>query len=465
MSKRPRGKTCFIYCRISQDREGRKIGVERQERSCRELAERLGYEVVHVYIENDVSASTRSKKPRPEFADMMARAAVGVANAILAYSSGRLTRRPRENEDLIDLYELHGTLIHYVNAKDNDLSTARGRSRARDDARRDAEEAEEIGERVKEDTDRRAREGSFHGGSRGFGWTEGRKDIDPYEHPVFLQMVDMALAGESLRSISRWLYEHRVPTVTWHPPLELKPWPRQVIRDMLINPRIAGLRVHRKSVAGRAKWPPLVSEETWRQLEALLTDTSRATLSAVPAARVHLLTGLARCFYCDRAITTRSTSSSKRGQLQNYHCTQCRWYRQIAPLDAYVEEVTIRLLEDYRDEPETVNPEVLQVVQQLRDKIEATRAAFEDDDTMTPQQLRETLRNMRRRLQMEEAKLTPSRRHLVVADAAGPDAARAWEELSIDRKRAIVNAMIEVRILRGIGGRSFKDSSVEITER
>jgi DNA invertase Pin-like site-specific DNA recombinase len=465
MSKRtlPTRKHCFIYCRISQDREGRKLGVERQERTCRELAERLGYEVMHVYIENDISASTRSKKPRPQFADMMKRA-VGV-DAILAYSSGRLTRRPRENEDLIELYEEHGTLIHYANAKDNDLSTARGRSRARDDARRDAEEAEEIGERVKEDTDRRAREGAFHGGSRGFGWTEGRKDLDPYEHPIFLTMVDMALAGESLRAISRWLYERRVPTVTWHPPMTLKPWPRQVIRDVLINPRIAGLRVHRGQVAGKAQWPPLVPEETWRQLEALLTDASRATLGAVPAARVHLLTGLARCYYCDRPITTRSTSSTKRGRLQNYHCAPCGWYRQIEPIDIYVAAVTVRMLEEYRDEPEAVNPEIAQTVRQLRDKIDATRAEFENDDTMTPQQLRETLRNLRRRLQAEEAKLAPPRRHLIIQGAAGAEAGRAWEGLSIDRKRALINALIEVRILRGVGGRSFRGDSVRIDAR
>lgn len=456
-------KRCFIYCRISQDREGKKIGVERQERSCRELAERLGYDVTHVYIENDVGASTRSKKPRPEFDDMMSRAGAGNAGAILAYSSGRLTRRPRENEDLIDLYEQHGTLIHYANAKDNDLSTARGRSRARDDARRDAEEAEEIGERVKEDTDRRAREGAFHGGSRGFGWTEGRKELHPYEHPIFLRMVDMALAGESLRAISRWLYEQRVPTITWHPPLAVKPWPRQVIRDMLINPRIAGLRVHRENLKGKAAWPPQVSEETWRQLEALLTDASR--VSAVPAGRVHLMTGLGLCFYCDKPVTTRSTSSKKRGQLQNYHCAHCGWYRQIAPIDVYVEAVTVRMLEDYHDEPEMADPEVVRAVRLLRDKIEATRAEFENDDTMTPQQLRETLRNLRRRLQVEEAKLVSSRRHLIVQDAAGADAARAWDGLSIDRKRAIINALIEVRILRGVGGRSFRADSVEVNPR
>jgi len=38
-----------IYCRISDDREGRGLGVARQEDDCRKLAERLGWEVAKLY--------------------------------------------------------------------------------------------------------------------------------------------------------------------------------------------------------------------------------------------------------------------------------------------------------------------------------------------------------------------------------------------------------------------------------
>ena len=49
-----------IYCRISADREGEALGVERQEQDARKLAESLGLEVVGVFTDNDISASTRS---------------------------------------------------------------------------------------------------------------------------------------------------------------------------------------------------------------------------------------------------------------------------------------------------------------------------------------------------------------------------------------------------------------------
>lgn len=50
-----------IYARISNDRDGSEVGVTRQEELCRDLATRLGLEVVKVFLENDKSASNNSK--------------------------------------------------------------------------------------------------------------------------------------------------------------------------------------------------------------------------------------------------------------------------------------------------------------------------------------------------------------------------------------------------------------------
>jgi hypothetical protein len=55
-----------IYCRISKDDEGDELGVRRQEKLCRELARRLGWEVVGVYTDDNISAFKRAKR-RPDF--------------------------------------------------------------------------------------------------------------------------------------------------------------------------------------------------------------------------------------------------------------------------------------------------------------------------------------------------------------------------------------------------------------
>lgn len=62
-----------IYCRISQDREGRELGVERQRKDCEELARSLGWPVAEsdVVIENDRGASAKSREPRPKYNALM----------------------------------------------------------------------------------------------------------------------------------------------------------------------------------------------------------------------------------------------------------------------------------------------------------------------------------------------------------------------------------------------------------
>ena len=90
-------RRAVIYCRISNDPEGRELGVKRQEVDCRALADRLGLTVIRVYVENDVSASTLSSKPRPQYAAMLAAIDAGEADVILAYSNSRLTPAARWN--------------------------------------------------------------------------------------------------------------------------------------------------------------------------------------------------------------------------------------------------------------------------------------------------------------------------------------------------------------------------------
>src|SRR5689334_13391303 len=88
-----------IYCRISQDREDNALGVRRQREDCEALAKRAGLTVGGVYIDNDLSAYGR--KPRPQYRAMVDALKAGTVGTIVAWHPDRLTRHPRELEDLI----------------------------------------------------------------------------------------------------------------------------------------------------------------------------------------------------------------------------------------------------------------------------------------------------------------------------------------------------------------------------
>jgi hypothetical protein len=54
----PRPIRAAIYCRISKDPAGDRLGVERQEPICRKICASLGWIVAGVYVDDDISART-----------------------------------------------------------------------------------------------------------------------------------------------------------------------------------------------------------------------------------------------------------------------------------------------------------------------------------------------------------------------------------------------------------------------
>lgn len=445
-----------IYERISSDREGEEIGVGRQDETCRELAARLGAELVEPpYMDNDAGASTLSRAPRPDYERLLADAEADSGSLILAYSNSRLTRRPAEWEDLIKLYERSKVTVHTWASGTVDLSKADGRAVARTIAAWDAAEAERTGERVKEDVKRRAKKGLFHGGGRSFGWTTGH-ELHPAESEILIDWVDRLIKGEALSLLAREARQKNIPTARGGQ------WKANIIRQMMLNPRIAGLRKYDEDKYAKAVWPAIVSEEKWRQVEAVLTDKSRH--SGGSTARVHLLTGLALCHTDDRPVGSKLTISRKTGRRVSYICKTCGMSRRTDAIDLYVVETIVDLLERYEDEPAGVDAEQLAVVKRITDHIEKVRQDFANADTDDdPADLRATLRLLRGRLRTEEAKLQPRRQVQVVKGVTGPVARRAWGGLSLSRKRAIIDSLVEVRLLRSPAGRRpFDPETVQI---
>ena len=116
MDATPLPKNAIILCRISDARDDDTAGVDDQERRGRELAERLGWGVLRVVVENDVSAFKRrvTKLPngttalrtvRPDFRATVEALVSGEADGLIAYDLDRAVRDPRDLEDLIDAVE------------------------------------------------------------------------------------------------------------------------------------------------------------------------------------------------------------------------------------------------------------------------------------------------------------------------------------------------------------------------
>jgi site-specific DNA recombinase len=311
MATRPRGPgtRAATYARISRDAEGLALGVERQREDIDEYACRVGLEIVARFEDNDIGASTRSRKPRPEYKLMLSEAAAGRFDVIVAYTSSRLTRRPRENEDLIDLAERHGIRFLYRNSPSFDLNTADGRNVARILAANDAAESERIGERVARKSQERAKNGEWHGGwpPCGYRFTYDSENplkvigmkLDPDRAPVVEEMSQRVLDGESLYALCRDL-NTRDPFISTPPGARARAgamWRSRTLKRALINPAVAGLREH-DGDHYRGTWPAILDRETWNRVRDVLTNPWRTDPNRVWVAdttRKRALSGLLVC--------------------------------------------------------------------------------------------------------------------------------------------------------------------------
>lgn len=110
--------------------------------------------------------------------------------------------------------------------------------------------------RVKRKMLQNAEAGLPHGGhQRPFGYNDNRVIIRPDKAQTTRTLADRFLAGESVRSLARWLDEQGIPTVSG------KPWRTPTLGALLASGRIAGLRNHQGEVIGKAVWEPIISEQ------------------------------------------------------------------------------------------------------------------------------------------------------------------------------------------------------------
>jgi DNA invertase Pin-like site-specific DNA recombinase len=278
-----------IYCRISQDREAEGIGVERQERDCRALAEQRGWDVADVYVDNDVSAYTG--KPRPSFRRLLDDIEAKRVGAVIAWHPDRLYRHPSDLETFVDAVDKARAKVATVAAGEIDLGSASGRMVARMLGAAARGESERASERLKAQRLQQVREGRRQGGGmRPFGYTT-EMEPHPTEAPLVREAVDRTLGGTSVYHVAADWNDRGILTTTG------KRWRAQSLRRTLTRPLLAGLREHKPSgTVVPGAWEPIISEDEHRLLVAKFPEGSGT--GERTARRKALLSGLLCCADC-----------------------------------------------------------------------------------------------------------------------------------------------------------------------
>jgi DNA invertase Pin-like site-specific DNA recombinase len=452
-----------IYCRISDDRSGEGLGVERQRQDCLALAAGNDWPVTSVLIDNDVSAY--SGKPRPAYRDLLAAIGAGQVGVVVAWHPDRLHRSPAELEHFIDLVETHAVEVVTVQAGRYDLSTPSGRYMARNLGNAARYESEHKSERVCRALEQNAANGKHHG-RRAYGWqraydldTGKRCDvIDPTEAEVVRRVAEQLISGHSLRGITLALNEAGVPSPTG------KQWAKGMVRHVVLRERNAGLRVHHGQVIGDGAWEPILPRGTWEQVKAVLDDPQRRT--AMSSGAKHLLSGIARCGVCGATIRGALNRTTESYRCSAKSCVS----RARRSVDELVTGVVLGRLAR-ADAAALLVPnrsgEVEQAIEAARGLRARLDLAADDyaDGKIDRRQLERITARLRPQVQAAEARARVVDDSPLLDGLVGNEKAVAvWETLSLTRRRAVVDLLVDIRIMRTRpGAREFDPDTVQIT--
>lgn len=446
-------RRAFIYTRISLDKRGDGLGVARQLKACRERADALGWDVVAVYEENDTSAS---KGLRPRYSEMMRRLERGDANALIAWSLDRLTRRPREIEDVLDLATEKGVALATVSGE-IDLGSSAGRAMARVAATFARQEVEVKSERQRAANLQRAESGRPHAGRRAFGYSKDGMSVEKSEASEVRWAVDQLLAGNTLRSITRDFAARNVLTTAGGA------WQPTELRRMLSNPRYAGILVRRGEEIGRGTWKSLIDVDTHRAVVGILSDPARSPRGAPQR---YLLSGIATCGTCGARMYG---AKEPRGPV--YMCqTRAHVVRRAEPIDQLIQEILLRRLSKpdaarifSRPESKAEAQKLRDGISKLRDRLDGLAEAYAAGD-IDSGQLGSGSRRLRAELSEREARVgTLARSPAVATLVSSQDVEQQWNTLSLDSRRSVLSELILIFIdSPGRGARVFNPDTIRI---
>jgi site-specific DNA recombinase len=191
-----------VYTRISDDDEGKRLGVKRQEEDCQALAKLRHWQVAYVACDNSVSAY-KTNIIRPEFERMMADLDAGLVDGIVAYDLDRFARQPTDLERAIKLYDKRPGVFATVQG-DIDLGSADGRTMARIMVAFANKSSMDMSRRQSRKQRQLAELGMYGGGGkRAYGFDDDRVAVRPTEAKIIQEAAHRVLAGESLTSICR----------------------------------------------------------------------------------------------------------------------------------------------------------------------------------------------------------------------------------------------------------------------
>lgn len=469
-----------LYLRISDDKSGDALGVQRQREDCLAVAQARGWHVATEHVDNDISAKGNVR--RPGFEALLEQIDRGEVDVVLAWNLDRLTRNRRDTVRLIDAGQAHQLTVALVRGSDMDMSTSSGRMVAGILSEVAQAEIATKSERQIRAYRQQAEAGKPHFVARPYGYTRQGELIEA-EAAVLHEFAQKYLNGWGLAEIRKWANNSGLPAATGGT------WSNRVIRDHLLCKRNVGIRVY-KGEEFPGAWTPVFDQDTH---ERLIAENKRRAdfINTGPHSnrRRYLLTGLLICGKCGQRMTGhRRSDRAGLPKRDKYNCVGmesgigCKGQVRVAEtLEHFIREAVIfrldspqmaQMLARKEKHSERIDP--------LRGRQEALKVRIESllddytDGTLTKPEYQRAKGRLQSDLESVDRELTglySSQQAAAILDA-GTTVREAWERESMGWRRKLIGLVIERIVVKPstkrtayvIDGKMFKfdPSDIEI---
>ena len=308
-----------LYARVSSDRQDVDLSVAAQLRALREYAERNGYLVVREYIDEAESGRTTE---RPQFRKMINEAAKTDApfQEILVWKFSRFTRKREHAVAYKSMLRRKGIRVVSITEHADDTPTGKLMEAIIESV--DEFYSENLAQEVTRGMREAASRGFWMNASAPYGYQrfyvqDGAKkrprlELNPPHDAVVRRIFDLTLQGKTSLDILKTLNAEGISSPNG------KQWRKTTVHKVLANEAytgtlVWGLRAQdgQEPVRVENAFPAIVSHQEFQRVRKLLESRAPSVTHPRRAASPYLLSGLAKCERCHKALTAAEAKSGK----------------------------------------------------------------------------------------------------------------------------------------------------------
>ena len=421
--------------------------------------------MVGPYEDNDKTAADPNK-PRPAYDRMMTDIRGGKIDVVVVSMSDRLHREPRELEDFMRDARAAGMLRVRTDRRRNEynLNDSRDRKDLRDEVNDAKYETDRASDRTKDAMLTRARQGLPTGGGRPFGYNDDKVTINKREAALIRKAAQHIRDGGSLRSVTRDWDQRGIRSARGNRFYDTQ------VKKILTSARMVGLREHQGEVIGKAVWPGILEEDTWKQMCADLNNPARRMPRA---SQDYPLRGVATCALCGEFLQASPRTAGRR-----YKCRKegkgCGGVSINADqFEKYIYGLILPIL-DHPYLREAVQAEDKQTAERRRELVlanaedESMRKQLSSDyytaRVIDRQTYLEQSQSLMEQIKSRDNQLTSLQSSTALSRFGSEDITlSSWDAMSAEDKRSIISSvvgLIEVDKATNLGSHNFDPDRV-----